>query len=145
MKHPTKEQFQTVIDNLTSVLPLAEHEGHLNMSEYMISENHLGHLLYKCGTVHCVGGWYGISCGIHQDVDMEREHYISFTEGCELMADHLGLSSDMELVIWARDNPEIWGNEYGQYLLSSDKAYDGAQTLKEVTDHFIAVQSRLPE
>ena len=57
MKHPTKKQFQKVIDLLYTVLPLTfDNKDHLNMGELRVSDG-----FHSCGTVHCFGGWFAVA------------------------------------------------------------------------------------
>ena len=136
MHTPTKSQWQTVIDNFVRVLPLAKKEHHLDMDEITICDNE-GH---KCGTVHCVGGWYGVSVLTEFD-----EAYTSYTEGADAMAKHLGFKEDTALQHWARENPQIWGNQYGQRMFSHETAYDGAENLHEIIAFLEKVRDRSPE
>lgn len=113
MHTPTKQQWQTVIDNLKSILPLSEREGcGLNMMEAQVNDRD-----YPCGTIHCVGGWYAIACKLHETSIINYEH------GANLMANHLGFESDVDLEIWAARNVRIWGNDKGGGMFSSRTAY----------------------
>lgn len=133
MHTPTKQQWQTVIDNLKKVLPMAANEHHLDMGENRVN----GHY-HKCGTIHCVGGWYAVSvCDLTEEID--------FNDGGEAMANHIGFDDRHRLAEWAYLNPEIWGNEHGDMMFYDNKAYDGAKTLTEVIAHLEGVRDRSPE
>lgn len=136
MHTPTKAQWQTVIDNFVRVLPLAKREDHLSMLQTTLCSP-----WHPCGTVHCVGGWYGISA--LEAID--NRIYTSYTKGAEKMAQDLGFSRPRELTIWAYNNSEIWGNNDGPYMFSEAAAYDGAKNLHEVIAFLEKVRDRSPE
>jgi len=60
LTHPTKAQFQTVIDNLKSVLPQATKDEQLDMLEGGIYDpDNVYFRPHVCGTTHCMAGWDG--------------------------------------------------------------------------------------
>lgn len=135
MKHtPTKKQFQTVIDNFKKVLPQAKKAGHLNMMETNV--NMYDH---KCGTVHCIGGWYAIAT-----YDASKKD-LTWTDGTRKMAMDLGFSTAHELTSWAVRNTKLWGNSQGERMFTSTTAWGDTNTLKGVVEFLEAVQKRLPE
>lgn len=127
-----KEQVQTVIDNLKSVLPYAENNiNHLNMRETEIYPKKVK----ECGTPHCVGGWYAISKGITEG---------NYRTGADLMAHDLGFEYQGHLEVWAYNNPEIWGNTEGSYMFSSRNSYTPyAISLRDIITHFENLKERL--
>lgn len=138
---PTSQQVQIVIDNLKKVLPLAQAENHLDMGEDSVNN-----FRYKCGTVHCHGGWYAIAV-----CDLES-NYISYIDGAKQMARDLGFKYAIELEVWADENKWIWGNNMGYYMFSSPRAFfsfhirsGGAKTLQDIVDHWEDVKQRLIE
>lgn len=133
MYTPTKQQWQTVIDNFEKVLPRAQHLNHLDMEEGRVNEND-----HKCGTVHCVGGWYAIAV-------LDQNAELSYDDGAEAMAIHLGLPNRFFLEKWANQNPDIWGNYAGDMMFYLTIAYGGAQTLAEVVEYLKGVRDRSPE
>lgn len=134
MHTPTKTQWQLVIDNLKKALPLATLENHLNMSEPVVSSWE-----HPCGTIHCLGGWYLIgSVGIE---NISEKNYVSYDEGTELMASHLGIA---DVADWANDNPEIWGNEHGYQVFSDIEAFNDARTLGDIITYLEGVRDRSP-
>jgi len=135
MRHPTKKQVQKVIDNFRKVLPQAQRlqrkEGcSVNMSEINIDA--------ACGTPMCHGGWYAVST---------CKNAINFSGGKTLMAEHLGFDASYELKSWAMNNPEIWGNYYGEEMFNFNRAFNhhGKLTLPKIIRHWINVQKRLPK
>lgn len=146
MHTPTKTQWQTVIDNLKKVLPMAVIEGHLDMMEGCGRD-----AMHACGTIHCFGGWYAVS------VLADKRDWFNYDDGANEMAIHLGLKQedrDGEFSIeeWALENPDIWGNNYGSYLFINAKAFfhkehrpAGAENLKHIIDHLEEVRDRSPE
>lgn len=133
MHTPTKQQWQTVIDNFEKVLPLATQQGHLDMDEYLVNTS-----WHKCGTVHCVGGWYAVAV-----LDTTGPE-VDYNDGANALAAHLGFQDRYLLEQWAEQNPEIWG-EYGKCMFYGVEAYGGAQTLAEVVDYLKGVRYRSPE
>ena len=141
MHTPTSKQILTVINNFKKVLPLATREWHLNMSETRV--NNCGH---KCGTIHCHAGWYAIAKNLHE----KRE--VSFTHGAIQMSIDLGHKGDMDssLINWADKNPEIWGNNDGDGMFSTRRAFshptkrpEGAENLQHIIDHWTEVYERV--
>lgn len=139
MHTPTKQQWQTVIDNLKKVLPIANNEESLDMSETNV-----------CNTVNCVGGWYVIATkGYIQEGDDEG---FSYRRGTKEIANILGFKNDDSLENFLSQNDDLWGNVAGGGIFSDEEAYyhptkrpEGAQTLQHVIDHFEEVRDRSPE
>lgn len=134
MHTPTKQQWQTVIDNFEKVLPLATREHHLHMMETRVNRGN-----HACGTIHCIGGWYAVA-----SLDMENKS-LDFIDGADEMARNLGFSDCYALNRWAADTPGIWGNPYGGYLFSTTRAYNYASTLAEAVEFLKGVRDRSPE
>jgi hypothetical protein len=134
MHNPTKKQWQKVIDNFKKVLPLAIREDHLNMSEARVNEKD-----NQCGTVHCVGGWYAVAT-----LDT-KSNLLSFSDGADEMAKHLGFTDMYRLGDWAHANSDIWGNDFGYNLFGHEAAYDDAENLTEVITFLEGVRDRSPE
>lgn len=135
--HPTKQQWQTVIDNFEKVLPLSEREGcGLNMIEGSV--NDYGHV---CGTIHCVGGWYAVATELH------KSRLVNYNDGADKMARDLGINDHSDLETWAHENPEIWGTDYGREMFCSRQAYDISRNtgLRGVIEHLKGVRDRSPE
>lgn len=154
MHTPTKQQWQTVIDNFKKVLPLSIREGcGLNMAETEVNKPiDFDWFTEKstcttCGTVHCVGGWYAVAT-LSPDLAEDR---ISYTDGAGKMAIDLGFyGMDKHAKIealenWAVSNPHIWGNLKGSLMFSCETAYNGAETLAEVVTYLESVRDRSPE
>lgn len=142
MHTPTKTQWQTVIDNFKKILPAASHEGHLDMNVYLVHRQGNGTVPgHKCGTIHCVAGWYAIAA---RTIDLSVS-YIGFSIGCDAMAEDLGFSDKYVLASWAHKNPKIWGNDLGNNLFGSRAAYNGADTLQEVVEYLEGVRDRSPD
>lgn len=135
---PTQEQFQTVIDNLTKAAKLYP-EGKIAMLRLGISSGH------GCLTPMCHAGWYGFICGVSGH---------SYTDGGELMAEHLGFSFNGEhslkgvflLEEWAAQNEKIWGNSNGVGIFSSAEAFgettDTLISLWQIVNHWKGVKER---
>jgi len=144
MNHPSKEQFQVVIDRLSAMIPFAQRDEQFNMHEPTVIQPNA----HACGTVHCVGGWYIAYEYMVTKTPTPKTEYIGFGDGVKIMAKDLGFGEgdyDDRLQSWAKDNPEIWGNSFGYNMFSSSTAYNQAKNLSEVVEWFKGVQSRLPE
>lgn len=133
--NPTKQQWQKVIDNFERVLPMATMENHLTMQCTSVNENG-----YKCGTVHCVGGWYAVAT-----LNMNNGEKYSYSDGADKMAQDLGFEYDYQLLSWSIKNFEIWGNKSGNEMFCSPLAYNGADSLAEVVEFLKGVRDRSPE
>lgn len=138
MRTPTQEQWQTVIDNLYSILPLTlENEHHLDMTEPCVNYFH------ECGTVHCVGGWYAIAC--YKETVFITDECFNYNDGANAMAVHLGFSGRPELQTWAIKNPDLWGNQHGELMFTSNYGYANsyntfAKSIADVIHHFELVK-----
>lgn len=136
---PTQKQWQTVIDKLYSVLPLTFEPGaRLDMQEYHVNNDH------KCGTVHCVGGWYAVAH--YQERAFDQAEYLSYAVGAYQMAIDLGFSSIYTLKCWANFHSILWGNNAGDGMFSESRAYDHgngpAKSLEDIIHHFEFVKDK---
>lgn len=135
MHTPTQKQWATVIEKLYSVLPMAlQEEMGLDMMEVDVNQH--GH---KCGTVHCVGGWYSLGHWQHEAFRKGGQS-LDFRDGANALAKDLGFAMYSELSVWAHANREIWGNPAGGQLFAANQAYDHgngpAKDLADVIRHF---------
>ncbi len=140
MHIPTKTQWQTVIDNFKKVLPMATMDKHLDMKECVVHQSKTvfggGH---KCGTIHCMGGWYAIAVLSKEEL---QKSYVSYTQGTQRMAEDLGFNEVTDLEWWAEKTPAIWGNVYGFSMFSNEAAYNYAKTLAEAVAYLEGVRDR---
>lgn len=132
--NPTKQQWQKVINNFERVLPMAKSENQLDMEEPRVNKEN-----YKCGTIHCVGGWYAVAT-----LNM-HEHVYGFSDGAKKMAEDLGFNCIYELENWAAYNTNIWGNDNGSNMFYDSDAYNDAENLAEVVEFLKGVRDRSPE
>ena len=110
---------------------------------------------HPCGTVCCHAGAYhvikrfiGDFIPKVRDEELDMEEITPYGIGRQLMALDLGFSNFREMLRWARDNKDIWGNEYGEHMFSSNDAFIrfGAEvTLKRIINHWEGVGRRLRE
>lgn len=143
---PSQKQWQTVIDTLYSVLPLTfEIEGSLNMLEGEICGYY-----HTCGTIHCLGGWYGIGKERENIFKRKREDYVL---GANYLAKDLGFdghnslfSPHHELQNWTSENSDLWLNNNGNVIFSSAFAFDHgngrAENLEDIIQHFELVKEQ---
>jgi hypothetical protein len=130
LKTPTYEQFTTVIETLNKVLPMAERDDQLDMTEGLLR-----------GTVLSFEGWYYRA----KKGDLQKHRY-NFIDGARLVAVDLGFKDFVELEDWADNSPELWLNYNGGNIFSDAIAFasksrpKGAKNLKDIRDHFIDVR-----
>lgn len=128
------KNIQKVIDKLDSILPTAL-QGGLDMSQTDVDFRH------PCNSPHCVGGWYAIA---NQKKLYTGASCIGYSEGADLLAKDLGFSDDELLENWLKDNPQLWGNDRGDDLFVTSKAYNGEPTdLAGIIDHFKEFKRRV--
>lgn len=151
MKHPTKEaviKIASVFEELAST-----ETNKVQMSRVNIERT-------ECGTVACHAGWYAFNhlsnkfkWHKYHELD-EREflsaidRHISWRDGSDLIAKDLGFTCMSDVEKWAEENPDIWGNENGKFLFSSNSAFGCSRnkkvTLVDIANHWKGVAERLP-
>ena len=122
MKNPTIEQVNFVIKKLKLVREQASRDIAFNMDEARVYDKEDK---YKCGTVHCVGGWYAVANSDRQVIKNKfNQGRVGYDDGANLMANDLGFADHYALENWAEYNPRIWGNENGSTMFDSEFSYD---------------------
>lgn len=119
-----------------------------------------------CGTVACHGGWLStmefmrpdlktMDDGVFENSINLQTHLQEFQCGAALLAAYLGLTVESRpqpwwrFAIWADQNPEVWGNDRGLGMFSSDGArsfvpYDQKRvTLATIATRYRGVAARL--
>jgi len=109
---------------------------------------------FNCGTTSCHGGWYLLYS--------DETNADGFTEGADLMAEHLGFDEKFNLEQWGLFNPSIWGHSnpvdrpFAHYEddlpvgmfhwnYNFEKPVEHKLTLKDISDHWMGVAERLWE
>ena len=107
---------------------------------------------------HCHAGYYHLAneWDARRAHDrMRRRHNARFAVGAEQMAEDLGLGHPQLLMLWAEQNPDLWGNEHGYNMFSCERAFftgvqpsnirihDSQLTLQMVLDHWKGVYERV--
>lgn len=149
MRHPTKNQMQRVIDSFKTIEDAANKKGAFDIEEDRVYTTQYDETTYECGTVHCVAGWFAVANIKNKYIKEEiKEGYCNYEDGANLIAKRLGFKSPYELAKWAKENPEIWGNEYGTCMFSRESAYkdlEGSNTpMTAIIQHLEGVRDRLP-
>ena len=113
----TKEKLEKVVDTFES--------GFENFPDFAINMD-LNYIRFEkrdkkwipvCG---CHAGFYGIcSENVHPN---ERTNW---KESAHKLANSLGFESSRKLQLWAKNNPEIWGNFYGYEMFYNELAIGG--------------------
>ena len=165
MKHPTKE---AVLKVANAFRELSKNE------EYKVQSNYAHIVKGKCNTIACHAGWYlyhkhknngywaytygdiGIDYFTPLDENKPKKertslaYVFNYGEGATLMAKDLGFDYAIDLKIWARENPEIWGNSCGEMMFSAkgEDAFNKNSmqevTLLDIANHWENVAERLP-
>ena len=132
--------LKEVIKNLKSVEHLASKEGMLDMQQVRVNYN------FKkdtCDAPHCLAGWFTIAIKNRRSVQSAlTARYCSYSYGAEIMANRLGFRNDDDLKHWCHNNPEIWGNDYGNALFSATYAYNH-KGFSGIVKHFEEMYKRL--
>ena len=157
--HPTPEAIREAMDRLETVTK--------DITEPLVDMN-VGDVwrpMGSCRTVACHGGWYALAKaeqavwmpskidGMDGTVAKEvgYEHHLDYGDGAEQLAEDLGFDNAACLRRWSRDNPELWGNEYGTYMFATRAqgtlAFDMDPfepfPVKVVIDHWRKVADRI--
>ena len=144
----TPDRIREMVKKFDRVLPYAEKKGSFDMGESWVS-HHRGNdessFEHKCGTVHCLGGWRVLA----EYWDLKSSHLDDknwqYCDGAWMIACDVGIYNKMKLKEWAGKNPKVWGNAHGAVMFGCSRAYDDAETLKEVLDWWLRVADRLKE
>lgn len=136
MRNPTKKQVQKVIDTFEKVRPLADNLHRKNGHSIDMLE---GVVKHTCGTPMCHAAWF-----VALDKKMK-----DYNDGARKMAKTLGFDNDTMLMKWAFENPEIWGNEFGNAMFCDPEAFGVTRkidlTMSKIIRHWKGVQKRLPK
>lgn len=143
-RHPNPDRIRDVV-LLMETLPWFE-QGLVHMSQG-VPRRHKESL--EC--IACHGGWCALATvlphlvdwidepevGRQGDAESEWAVYgasllnVTWDDGAERLSRRLGVGNHVNLVHWARDNPALWGNEWGVYMF--DPAPHGAWAFDQST------------
>ncbi len=151
----TSKKVRKLVKTFERVLPYARRKGaSLNMDSAVVSRpvgsNTPACQDHKCGTVHCHAGWYLLAKmwdGKAEYLPAGRHYY--YDVGARMMAQDLGLLCGYALKYWARDNPDLWGNDRGNEMFIGMRAFspDGMNvpesSLDAIVDHWRQVADAL--
>ena len=142
MTHPRSEDVYKVAERFQSVEDMP---GEVDMIKTSALEG-------PCGTVACMAGWYYLTMKEEDFKEMPGIFDIgphdAYGIGAKSLAYSLGFSNKDLLKKWADENPDLWGNEFGESMFSHELAYGKESsyeilTVKEIADHFFGVGNRL--
>ena len=112
------EKFYTLADKLEAVIrPGAKVSmGEQNIYGKVSRGRYTGEIDPECGTVGCAAGWFAIALQARR-----RDEFIvhQYHDGVKAVKDHFGV----DLMKWAQDYPELWGNKDGFYVWCDRKAW----------------------
>ena len=124
----------------------------------------------KCGTIACVGGHFAHQTLLDENSDEvkfksnvlhHKNDCVDFFSGTKKIANECGFQKASDMAMWAENNPEIWGNEFGCNMFIKKNAYAKNSVplevakvsryfnarysigLKNVAEHFKQVGERL--
>ena len=128
MNHPTPEACRSVAQvfyTLDEQFKEVGIDAQIDMMNPHLDDN-------DCGTVGCHGGWYALgksNVGTnHHRLDSFQSSYV---KGAAMMSKDLGLVSKHTMHVyaqdkleqWADENPEQWGNIYGDSMFASIESF----------------------
>ena len=127
------EDARAVAETFDRILADPSYDGHhVIMSQANVT--------VECGTTACHAGWYELA---RAPAGTEIKS-LFWTDGADQMARDLGFEYREDLTEWARDNPDVWGNEYGYGMFQLNLAFgDGPITLADIAEHWHGVANRL--
>ena len=115
--------------------------------------------LTDCGTVACHAGWYlfGKRLDAGNEVRLMYSHdgdcwncegtELEFQDGAMELAQDLGFPTYGNMVVWAGDHPDLWGNDEGRTMCRDNIAFGRKRveevTLSDIADHWHAVADRI--
>ena len=144
----TSEKIKNVVKKFERILPLIDDQDAVDMTETKVSvpmsKRRRGHY---CGTVHCHAGWYALACewdGGSPHLGDDPDHVVDYRHGVRLLKRDLGAAPD----VWAEENPDIWGNDWGGEMFGSAVAFGGPDgdptlTVRKIVDHWKGVAGRM--
>ena len=126
-------------DTANKMESLSEHnECYIDMKVASVKpqEEHL------CGAPACVGGWL---CILFKKTEEDlfttsTEKFVYYKKGAKEFAKKLGFENGAELQDWAKENPQIWGNECGGFMFCNGIAYIETDTGRTVTNDNITIK-----
>jgi len=149
MKNPTVKQVQALIARFESVIKKWP-EGVLDMDEPDVRSGQ-----HNCGTTHCHAGWYAVAYidegrEFPPEVEDNNMRRITCIDGIDLMSRDLGFRKPVDLRSWAQRNPEIWGNEFGDFMFCKASAFgpeggDDAENMQDIVAHWKTVLKTLEQ
>lgn len=130
--NPTPEACYAVADALDNAI-----KKHPDM-ELDMTEGDVQSASHPCGTTHCHAGAYLIGA-----IEIEKWEYYDYGEGADLMALNLGFDNWRLLAYWAKQNPNIWDNHFGDFMFCDAVAFDDAENVSEIAAWWRAVGDRI--
>ena len=133
-KHPTSQAVRKVAKRFRQAAGRPYRV--LHMSETALIKKNESPLSWEdvikgapCGTIACHGGHYLIERIIEKEpdsyphIDEKNFAMCDFGDGTEVMAKDLGFNRPSDLVDWASDNEDLWGNPRGGGMFGTMAAF----------------------
>ena len=148
--HPTSNQLRKVVLNFDKAISLAKVDAPVNMQSTSIAyEDNI------CGTPMCHAGWYLISVKAGAMREWARDNsdrwdFPTYIDGVGALSKDLGFTTRHQLVYYYEARPELWGNDCGIEMFSSESAfftedesyYEGKLTLSVIRNWWAGVHNR---
>jgi len=119
--------------------------------------------VYKsCGTSACHAGWFGVTQikgapkeSRYRDGGLQTvDESFGYAGAASKMARFLGKSDKLSLKNWAKNNPDLWGNDNGEQMFSDSVSRGNPFLpgqplrdikLKDIAMHWFAVGDRIEQ
>lgn len=137
MKHPNPDKAEELGKMFLDLEK--SNPGGLEVSMGCTAFNH------ECGTVACHAGWFAVIQGKSR-MKWQGQNY-SYRDAANEMAEFLGFKYHINLERWARNNPLLWGNEYGDEMFCDNAAFGKkihqTLTLTDIGNRWLKVADRI--
>ena len=158
MKHPTSEAVRAVAAMFDEAALLDRARVEMG---YAGAYQENGWFGFGCKTVACHGGWYETIYQMKRadaarpsDLEVrggklcehDSKRTIHFSDGAMRMAKDLGFEDMASLAWWAKQNPELWGNDEGEHMFFAPAAFGQREIafgMDVLASHWHGVADRL--
>lgn len=112
-------------------------KGRLDMSQGLVRDTTID---YQPGTCHCFAGWYGV---INRHIFDPSDRRWFYLDAVDYIARLCGFVTRYEMMDWAEQNADIWGNSNGGAMFCDEVAFNNAKSLNGIIKHLRGVIKRL--
>lgn len=152
MTHPNADRMEEMGNKFIDIHQAEKMSSrNLNFDESFVDEKS------RCNTVACHGGWGSVIFDLwKENSSLACVEYQDYISGANAIADFIGFKrfggmrfNSTYFEDWAEENPELWGNEWGEKMFGLDGyisfGFDrkGECTLEDIGNHYIQVAARI--